>query len=93
VQLVYLRADWCGVCAEKSPLVERIAASLGLPLEVVDWQSEAGRSRAEELRMKTVPTLALVDGARVPFRLVGSMITAENVERLAAPSLQRKEGP
>lgn len=91
MKLVYLRADWCGVCAEKSPLVEEIAAARGLPLEVVDWDSDAGQARAAELRLKTVPTLALVDGERVPFRLVGTMITAENVERLAAQTGTRKE--
>ena len=93
MKLVYLRADWCGVCTEKSPLVREIAAARGLPLEVVDWETEEGKARAAELRLKTVPTLALVDGARVPFRLVGSMITAENVERLAAAtSVRREEG-
>ena len=31
-----------------------------------------------------VPTLALLDGERVRFRLVGSMITLENVQDLLA---------
>jgi hypothetical protein len=46
---------------------------------VLDWESEEGRTTAAGLRVKTVPTLALVDGARVPFRLVGAAITPENV--------------
>jgi hypothetical protein len=55
-----------------------------LPLEVIGFEEEGGRARAEELRIRTVPTLALVDGARVPFRLVGRLISLENAAHLAA---------
>lgn len=81
-RLLYFRADWCGVCHEKSPVVDEIAASAGLPLERVDWESEDGQARAMGLRIQTVPTLALVDGERVRFRLVGRMITPETATHL-----------
>ena len=82
MKLVYFRADWCGVCHEKNPVVDRLAAAAGLPLDVVDWESEDGQTRAIGLRIQTVPTLALVDGERVRFRLVGSAITPETVAHL-----------
>lgn len=81
-RLMYFRAEWCGVCHEKRPVVEEIARSAGLPLEVVDWESEEGQTRALGLRIQTVPTLALVDGERARFRLVGAMITPETVTHL-----------
>jgi thiol-disulfide isomerase/thioredoxin len=84
MQLLYFRSDDCGVCHEKTPVAEEIARSMGLTLEAVDAQSEDGRHRAEDLRIKTVPTLALVDGPRVRFRLVGRMITPENAAHLAS---------
>ena len=46
-RLLYFRADWCGVCHEKSPVVEEIAASAGLPLELVDWETEDGQKRSK----------------------------------------------
>jgi thioredoxin 1 len=86
MKMMYFRADWCGVCREKSPLVEEIAGSAGMELEVLDWESEEGRTKAAGLRIKTIPTLALVDGERVRFRLVGSAITPENVAHLSKAS-------
>ncbi|HEX8907250.1 MAG TPA: thioredoxin family protein [Longimicrobiaceae bacterium] len=82
MRLLYFRADWCGVCHEKSPVVEQLAADAGLPLDVLDWESEDGQAKAIGLRIKTVPTLALVDGERVRFRLVGAMITPETAAHL-----------
>lgn len=83
---MYWRADWCGVCHQKAPVVEEIAGAMGLPLEVLDWESEEGQTKAAGLRIKTVPTLALIDGSRVRFRLVGAMITPETVAQLAKAS-------
>lgn len=82
--LVYVREDGCGVCHAKAPVAEEIARSMGLPLEVVDRGGEEGARRAEALRVRQIPTLALVDGERVPFRLVGAMITPENVAHLVS---------
>ena len=83
-KLLYFRAGWCGVCHEKTPVVEEFARSAGLPLEMVDWETEEGQARALGLRVQTVPTLALVDGERVRFRLVGAMITPETAAHLVA---------
>lgn len=87
---LYFRADWCGVCHAKAPVVAEIARASGIPLTVLDIDQEAGQSRAEVLRIKTVPTLALVEDPRVPFRLVGRMITPENAAHLL--SLTRHPG-
>jgi len=90
--LLYFRADECGVCVAKLPVARRIAGELGLTLEVVDLEEEDGRRRAAELRVETVPTLALVDGDRVPFRLVGRMITPETVRHILSISGRRPAG-
>jgi hypothetical protein len=70
------------VCHEKSPVVEQIAAAANLELQRWNIEDEAGRAEAERRRIKTVPTLALIYGERVPFRLIGRMITPENVQYL-----------
>jgi thioredoxin 1 len=84
MKLLFFSADWCGVCHAKAPVAREIARAMKLPLEVIGFEEEGGRARAEELRIRTVPTLALVDGARVPFRLVGRLISLENAAHLAA---------
>lgn len=84
MHLAYFHAPWCGVCHEKAPLVERIAADLRMELARWDIEEDAGRAEADRRRIKTVPTLALIHGERVPFRLVGRMITPENVQHLLA---------
>ncbi|HUF27492.1 MAG TPA: thioredoxin family protein [Gemmatimonadaceae bacterium] len=83
-RLVYVTTAGCAVCKEKTPLVEELATETGLPLERVDSDTEEGAARAEELRVRGVPTLALIQGERVPFRLLGLMITRENVEHFLA---------
>ena len=82
MKLLYFQAGWCGVCHEKGPVVDELARTAELPLETVDWESEEGQAKAIGLRVTTVPTLALVDGERVRFRLVGRMITPETAAHL-----------
>lgn len=84
MHLAYFQAPWCGVCHEKAPIVEQIADSANLELQRWNIEEEAGRAEAERRRIKTVPTLALIHGERVPFRLIGRMITPENVQYLLA---------
>lgn len=92
MKLLYFRADWCGVCHEKGPVADALAADLGLPLEPVDWETEEGQAKAIGLRITTVPTLALVDGDRVRFRLVGKMITPETAGHLVGMYRPKDDG-
>ena len=84
MNLAYFHAPWCGVCHQKAPVAEQIAKDAGLPLERWDIEDDAGRAESQARRIKTVPTLALIHGERVPFRLVGSMITPENAAQMLA---------
>lgn len=82
MHLAWFFAPWCGVCKEKAPLVDELARESGLQLEQWDIETPDGKAEYERRRMKQVPTLALIRGERVPFRLVGAMITRENVNHL-----------
>jgi thiol-disulfide isomerase/thioredoxin len=84
MHLAYFHAPWCAVCHEKAPVAEQIASALGMELARWDLEDDEGRDEADRRRIRTVPTLALVHGDRVPFRLVGRMITPENVQHLLA---------
>jgi thioredoxin 2 len=78
----FFHAPWCGVCHEKAPLVEELAKHYGLALEDFDIEQPAGQAEYERRGVKQVPTLALVRGERMPFRLIGAMTTRENVDHL-----------
>lgn len=84
MKLAYFHAPWCGVCHQKAPLAAEIARTAGLELERWDVEETAGAGEAERRRIRTVPCLALLDGERVRFRLIGRMITLENARYLLA---------
>ncbi|MBA3890530.1 MAG: thioredoxin family protein [Gemmatimonadaceae bacterium] len=84
MHLAFFHAPWCEVCHEKAPVAEAIAHDAGMELERWDIEEPKGKAEYERLRMKQVPTLALIAGERVPFRLIGAMITPENVQHMLA---------
>ena len=84
MHLAFFHAPWCGVCHQKAPVAQQIAADAGMELARWDIEEDGGREEAERRRIRTVPTLALIHGERVPFRLVGRMITPQNVRHLLA---------
>jgi thiol-disulfide isomerase/thioredoxin len=88
MHFAFFHAPWCGVCCEKAPVVDDLASTYGLTVEHFDIDTDAGKAEYERRRLKQIPTLALVNGDRMPFRLVGAMITPENVDHL-----MRMHGP
>jgi thiol-disulfide isomerase/thioredoxin len=82
MKLAFFHAPWCGICHDKAPVVEEIARIAGLELERWDIEEAAGAKEAARRRIKTVPALALVDGERVRFRLIGRIITPANAQHL-----------
>lgn len=84
MKLKYFGAEWCHACHEALPRAEAAARSLGLPLEVMDVEEAEGKAESEALGIRALPTLALLDGGRVRFRIVGGGITPQHVAQLAA---------
>jgi len=82
MRFAFFHAPWCGVCHEKSPLVDELSKEFGLELERFDIETPDGRAEYERRRVRQIPTFALVRGERMPFQLIGAMITRENVEHL-----------
>jgi thioredoxin 1 len=91
-RLVLFRTAWCRVCHEKAPVAEQIAREMGMELDVHDLEHDPGAALGEAFRITTVPTLALVQGGRARFKLVGAMITPENVAHLVSITRRPGEG-
>lgn len=82
MHFAYFHAPWCGVCHEKSTVVAALASEYSLQLHQFDIETDEGRTEYERRGLNQVPTLALVRDERMPFRIVGAMITPENVRHL-----------
>jgi thiol-disulfide isomerase/thioredoxin len=82
MHFAFFHAPWCGVCHEKSPVVDALAREFGLRLDTFDIETAPGKAEYERRGLKQIPTFALVRDERTPFRLVGAMITPENVRHL-----------
>lgn len=62
--LVDFAASWCGPCRAMAPVLEAFAAEQGKALRVVKVDVDAHRALADEIGIRSVPTLLVVrDGA------------------------------
>lgn len=82
MHFAYFYTTTCRVCHEKHPVAKQIASDMDIELREWNLESVEGDAEGKRLRISTVPTLALVHGARVPFRVVGERITPEAIRFL-----------
>ena len=78
VALVDFYADWCGPCKQLEPIVAELAAETDAAVLKVDI--DAHRQLAAEHGVRSVPTLAVVEGGDVVEQVVG----VHGRDRLAA---------
>ena len=68
---VILSAPWCGPCRTFTPLLERVAPTLGMDLAKVDV--EATPEIAARYGVRSVPTLLVLREGNVVARQVGAV--------------------
>ena len=72
-KILRFTASWCGPCKALAASLEK--ADIGVPIEVVDI--DVHTEVAREYRIRSVPTLILLDGEKELTRLVGSKTIKE----------------
>lgn len=73
--LVDFWASWCGPCRTMAPAFEAAAGELEPAMRLVKVSTEESPTLAQELRISSIPTLALFAGGREVARQAGAMPT------------------
>lgn len=71
--LVDFWASWCGPCRAMAPEFEAAAAQLEPAFRLVKVSTEEAPALAQDLAIRSIPTLALFQGGREVARTAGAM--------------------
>lgn len=74
--LVDFWASWCGPCRSMAPEFEAAAAMLEPAMRLVKVSTEEAPALAQELAIRSIPTLALFRDGREVARIAGAMPAA-----------------
>ena len=71
--LINFWAPWCGVCRLINPLLNQFKPFAGgsSPIKLVSINADENFKLANAYRLKTLPTLLLIEGGRVQARIEG----------------------
>ena len=69
-KILKFETDWCGPCHAIRPTVEKVSEETGIEVEVIDMDKNP--DLAESYGVQSIPTLILVEGAKVIARHSGS---------------------
>ena len=80
--LVDFWAPWCGPCRAVAPTIERIAESYEGKAKVAKLNVEEHQQIASQLRIQSIPTVAVFKGNEVVEMRVGALPQAQYEEML-----------
>lgn len=67
--LVHFWAPWCGLCRMINPILMRFQTELGAQVKLVGINADENLKLATTYRLKTLPTLLLIENGKVVYRL------------------------
>jgi thioredoxin 2 len=66
-------AEWCGPCKMMSPIFEQATSRLEPNVRFVKVDTEAARNISVELRIRSIPTIAILKNVRVVTKQAGDL--------------------
>lgn len=63
-------ADWCGPCNAMKPTMKSLEEE-GYDIEKIDIEDDAGRAKAQEYGVMSIPTLVFLDSDKEVARING----------------------
>ena len=69
--LINFEAPWCGLCRIVHPLLLQFQAECGDDIKIVDINADENFKLSNTYRLKSLPTLILIDNGKVKQRLEG----------------------
>ena len=70
--LVDFWADWCGPCRTMGPFIDRLAAEFTGDIRVAKLNVDENPKTANDLQIRSLPTLILFHGEEIIFEIVGT---------------------
>jgi thioredoxin 1 len=89
--LVDFWAEWCGPCKALAPALERLAADWAGKLKVVKYNTEQNRAVAQEMRIRSLPTMVLFHEGQVKDVQIG-MVPFGRLERWVQRHIEPRPG-
>lgn len=72
-KLLFFSASYCGACKAIKPIVQKEAPEKGFELKIVDMDEEEGAYMADDFKVRSLPTLIVLDEQGVEIkRAVGN---------------------
>jgi thioredoxin-like negative regulator of GroEL len=74
-RIIYVSADWCGPCKAFKPILQKVTAELGIPVQYVNADYDV--AIAQEYGIQSIPTTILFSGNTMLFKKSGAMSEAQ----------------
>lgn len=85
--LVDFSAEWCGPCKMLAPILKELKGRMGESVKIVKIDVDANPNLAQELQIRSVPTMLIYQKGQVKWRQSG-VLTAEQLERVLSGFMQ-----
>ena len=77
MKLLKFYAEWCGPCKGLTMIINGAKDKIGIPIEEYDIDNEM--MMAQEYKVRSVPTMVLVDSTGTEIRRQVGMVTEEKL--------------
>jgi len=68
-RIIYVSADWCGPCKAYKPVLKKVAADLGIPVQYVNADYDV--AIIEKYGIQSIPTTIYLSGDTIIFKYTG----------------------